>query len=452
MLALTEDRSGPVRTRSLEALPAAARVRFIDEGADYQTGAMVMRGEGDGGSVEADLPAVCDPGLAKALARRLLKGDGDDRLAVALGPLEAMRLEAGDAVTVDGEAGTWRIERVTLDETPTAVLARRDGETVESEATVWKPASGVEAAGMPFVRILDLPPLPGAEEDDRLIAGVASEPWRPMTVHVGEDAETLTARGVVGSPATVGRLTQALAPGVLHRWDETNAVMVRLEGVAPSSASETAVLGGVNLAAIETAAGWEIVQFRQASLLGGDVWRLSGLLRGQQGTEAEMGVGAPVRASVVMLDPTSGRFETAIGERGLSRIARVGPSGRAPGGAGFAEIPFTPVRRHARPWSPMLRLSEQEGGRRLDWTPRVRVGDVWDLEPVEIDPRRFRVRVLDGEVERRAFEVEGTWVVYPAEALAEDFPGGPDANAVVAVAQYGPGFGWGVEAQASLIV
>ena len=88
----------------------------------------------------------------------------------------------------------------------------------------------------------------------------------------------------------------------------------------------------------------------------------------------------------------------------------------------------------------------------MDWLPRARVGDVWDLEPAEVDPRRFRVRVLDGEVERRVFEVEGTSVVYPAEDMAEDFPGGLDAGSMVSVAQYGPGFGWGVEAQTPLIV
>ncbi len=99
----------------------------------------------------------------------------------------------------------------------------------------------------------------------------------------------------------------------------------------------------------------------------------------------------------------------------------------------------------------MLSLSEEEHGRRLDWIPRARIGDVWDLEPVEIDPRRFRVRVLAGDVERRLFEVEGTSIIYPAEAMAEDFPGGLHAGSVVTVAQYGPGFGWGVEAQAPLM-
>ena len=450
-LALTEDGSGPVRTRSLEVLPATARVRFIDEGADYQTGATVIRGEGEGGGVDADLPAVCGAGLARAMARRLLRGEGEDRMTLALGPLEGLRLEAGDTVAVEGETSAWRVERMTLDETPTAVLARRDGEAVGNEPVVWRPGSGVEAAGAPFVRILDLPPLPGAEADDRMIAIVACEPWRPMTVHVGQDAETLTTRGSVASPATVGRLTQALASGVLHRWDETTALVVRFEGAPPASLSEWAVLAGANMAAVETASGWEILQYRQASLLGDGVWRLSRLLRGQQGTEGEMSAGAPEGGLVVLLDPRAGRFETATGERGLARIVRVGPSGEAPGGRRFAETTFTLRGLHARPWSPVLHLVEESGGRRLRWTPRVRIGDVWDLEPVDVDPHRFRVRVLDGALERRVFEAEGTSLLYSADDLAEDFPGGVGPGAMIAVAQYGPGFGWGVEAQAPLI-
>ncbi|MFC5342743.1 glycoside hydrolase/phage tail family protein [Brevundimonas staleyi] len=451
-MALTDDGAGPVRLRSLEARPGTARVRFIDEGADYQTGSIVVRGDGEAGGVDADLPAVCDVGLAKGLAGRLLKAEGEDRLTVALGPLEALRIEASDTVAIEGETGEWRAERVTLDETPTAVLSRIEETVVGREPVVWRPGEGVEVAGAPFVRILDLPPLPGAEGDGRLIAAVAGEPWRPMTVHVGEDVDTLTARGVVGSPATVGRLTEVLSPGVLHRWDETHAVVVRLEGSAPASQSEAAVLGGGNLLAVETAVGWEVVQYRQATLLGDGVWRLSGLLRGQQGTEDEMATGAVVGAVVVLLDPMAGRFETAVGERGLARIARVGPSGRVPGGAGFAEVAFTPVRRHARPWSPVLTVEAEGDGRRLAWTPRVRIGDVWDLEPAEVDPRRFRIRVLDGGVERRAFEVEGLSAHYSVEKMAEDFPAGVGPGAMVAVAQYGPGFGWGVEAQAALFV
>jgi hypothetical protein len=87
----------------------------------------------------------------------------------------------------------------------------------------------------------------------------------------------------------------------------------------------------------------------------------------------------------------------------------------------------------------------------LSWTPRVRVGgDRWDLEPVEVDPMRFRLRVLDGGLERRVMQVEGLSAIYPAAAVAEDFPGRLGSAARVAVAQYGNDWGWGAEASVPL--
>lgn len=74
-------------------------------------------------------------------------------------------------------------------------------------------------------------------------------------------------------------------------------------------------------------------------------------------------------------------------------------------------------------------------------------GDGWEGEPVEVDPRRFRVRVLDGDVERRVWEVEGLEAVYGAAEAGVDFPGGV-SGARIAVAQWGDGFCWGAEAVA----
>ena len=455
-MAVMDDPTGPIRARTLEPPPTAARVRYIDEGADYQTGAATVRGEVEGaaGAVDIDLPAVCGAGLARALAERLIRDDGADRLTVALGPLQALTLEPGDCVAVEGQVGAWRIERLALDETATVVLARREtGVRIEPDEVRWRPGAGVEKSGPPFIQILDLPPLPGAEADDRLIAVAAAEPWRPMAVHVGESVDTLSLRGTVATPATVGRLTLPLDPGAPHRWDEANAVNVRLEGRPPVSAAESAVLGGANLAVVNTAVGWEIFQYRDAVLTEDGSWRLTGLLRGQQGTEWEMAAGAAEGAVVVLLSPDAGRFRMDVAERGLSRLARVGPNGQPPGGPGFSEAVFHVANLHGRPWSPAdLAAVAVEDDIEIGWRPRVRRGgDVWDLEPEETDPRRFRVRLLDGGVERRVLEVEALSILLTADDLADDFPGGIGPDAVVVVSQYGAAFGWGVEARTPLI-
>src|SRR5690606_36421865 len=260
-------------------------------------------------------------------------------------------------------------------------------------------------------------------------------------LHGGASVDSLTPRAVVETPATVGTLTAPLRPGVVGRWDETAVLNVWIEGQPPQSRAAEAVLSGANLLAVRSGEGWELVQFRRAELVGGDVWRLSGLLRGQHGTEEAAARGSDARALVVVLERGMARAEVDAAERGLPRIWRAGPAGAPPGGAGTTEVGFTWANRSAAPWRPAhLRAAPESGGWRLSWTPRVRLGgDGWDAEPAEVDPRRFRVRVLDGAVVRRVWEVEGLEAVYGAAEVAADFPGGRGADVRVAVAQWGDG-------------
>ncbi|QQQ19546.1 glycoside hydrolase TIM-barrel-like domain-containing protein [Brevundimonas vitis] len=450
-LALPDD-GGPVAaTRSLEPRPGAARVRFIDETADYQTGSVVVRSDGEAGGVDADLPAVCGRALAKAAARRLLASEGGgERLAVSLDPLSTLRLEPADVVTVEGHGGDWRVVRIEWDEAPRATLEPVIEVPADAEIPDWRPTEPVGAVGAPFVAILDLPPLPGREEDARPVVAVSAQPWRPMSVHGGTLAASLELRATLTQPATVGTLVAALGPGVRHRWDEAQTIVVRVEGRAPESQSEEAVLAGANALAVQTARGWEIVQYRTATLVGADVWQLSGLLRAQQGTDAEMAAGASAGAVVVFLDAAIGRLNSPRGERGLPRLWRAGPAGLPPGGKGFAEVAAVIAGLHDRPWSPAhLTVVEGEDGLRIGWQPRARLfGDSWEVEATG-DAMRFRVRVLDGPVERRVFEVEATQALYAAEEVAADFPAGL-TGAVARVSQWGEGFGWGTEAGVSL--
>jgi hypothetical protein len=108
---------------------------------------------------------------------------------------------------------------------------------------------------------------------------------------------------------------------------------------------------------------------------------------------------------------------------------------------------------YARPWSPAGLVVEVGGeGVTVRWTPRVRLyGDGWDGEPTAVDPMRFRVRVLDGGAVVRSMEVDGTAALYSAVERATDFPGGLTPTARIGVAQWGEGFGWGVEAEIGLV-
>ena len=88
----------------------------------------------------------------------------------------------------------------------------------------------------------------------------------------------------------------------------------------------------------------------------------------------------------------------------------------------------------------------------IGWLPRRRLfGDGWDADRSLETGLRFRLRILDGAIERRTIEVEGLQAVYPQAAQMSDFPGGL-AAASVEVSQWGEGWGWGPAARLSLAV
>jgi hypothetical protein len=451
-MALPDEGSSIRADRRLEARPGAARVRFIDGNGDYQTGAVVVRSGGEAGGVDLDLPTVCTAATARAAAERVLAGADGRSLTVALGPLEMLALEPGDRVEVEGQPGVWRVVRLDQDETPSVMLEPVVDVAAGEDDVTPGPGEPGSVVGAPFLRVLELPPLPGAEDDGRALAVVAAEPWRAMQVFAGVSADALTARGEARSSATVGVLVEALAPGRPWRWDEIGQVRVRLEGRDPESRSDLAVLGGANAVAVETEAGWEIVQYRAATPEGDGVWRLKGLLRAQQGTESATQVGAAAGAICVVLDDALARVGSPRGERGLPLIWRAGPLGGPAGGAGVSEVTQTLTGLQERPWRPVhLAVVPDAGGRKVSWRARSRIdGDRWDGEAVGADPLRFRVSVLDSVDVLREVVVEGEGWTYAAGDLATDFPGGVGAGATLAIAQWGEGYGWGDEARAGL--
>ncbi|MDB5420387.1 MAG: hypothetical protein JWR59_334, partial [Brevundimonas sp.] len=449
--ALPDDGVEVKRTRTTAKRHGAARVRFIDEGANYQTGSVTVRGDNDGDTADLDLTAVCSAALATAVAKDALGEGVSNALVVRLGPVDALRFEPGDVVRLEEEA--WRIDRLELAEDAQATLSRVVDGAVGEVRPVWKAGEAGRPVGAPFMAVVELPPLPGHEGDERPLLAVSAEPWRAMSVWAGGDMEALSLRATALAPASIGVLAEELAPGIVGRWDEVNAILVDVEGMAPSSLSRGAVLAGANAVAIQTAAGWEVVQFRRAALVGAGRWRLTGLLRAQQGTQVAMAAGGQVGGVVVFLDENLVRAEVAASEYGQPMVWSAGPRGGPAGGAGVTRRDLALTGVHRRPFSPAhLKVSVEAGGRRIQWIARARTGgDVWEGEPSASDPMRFRIRVRDGEVVRRQFDVEGTEAIYADADRATDFPGGIGLQVWIEVAQSDGRMGWGTYATMRLL-
>jgi len=459
-LALPEEGAQAVRTRRLEPAPDLVRVRFSDERADYQTGSVAVRRDpaSGGGALDLELPAVVGAPLAERIARRVSArlSDAREERALRLGPLAGLRLQPGDVAEVEGEPGAWRITRVDLDEQPRALAVVVDPPDAGFAGEGgWRPGEAGAPAGPPVLLVLDLPPLPGAEEDRRPLVAVAAEPWRELDVHAGSSAAALSLRARAAEPAVVGVLKTSLSAGPTGRLDRAARLEVEIEGAELESRGWAEVAAGANALAVLGAGGeWEVLQFLSAELVGAERWRLSGLLRGQAGTDSAALTGAEAGAPVVLLTPSLPRAEVRSGERAAPLVWRAAPAGAPPGGLGSTEIEAAWNGLWWRPWGP-VRLKARRlanGDLRLSWTRRGRLGgDSWEGEvPLSEEREAYRVEVMSGGAVVRAWEVAGTEAVYAAADQAADFPGGTPVPVTVRVSQGSVVWGWGVPAQRSL--
>jgi hypothetical protein len=212
---------------------------------------------------------------------------------------------------------------------------------------------------------------------------------------------------------------------------------VTLPGAALSSRSESAILNGANAALVETAAGWELIQYREAELVGEETYRLNGLLRGQQGSEPAMAAGAEIDSRILFLTGAEVRLNVADWERGLEMEWRA----RRETAEEAAVWGVTQSHDGAagRMWSPAHLKAEWSGGDLvLSWIRRARKGgDAWTPgEPLHEAPESYRIRVLDGETPRRTEDMGESAFAYPAALQAADFPAGGIAR--IEVAQLGP--------------
>jgi hypothetical protein len=210
-------------------------------------------------------------------------------------------------------------------------------------------------------------------------------------------------------------------------------------------------MAGENLMAVRGPDGWELLQYLEAQVVGPEVFALTGLLRGQGGSDmAEL---AAAGAEVVLVDEALARAETSLAERGLPLTWRAAPAGGPAAGPGMRQVEATWRGMALRPWSPAhLRAKTAGGETRLSWIRRTRIGgDSWEAEvPLSEAAEAWRVEILDGEAVVRTAQVSTPAFAWTAAMRAADLPAGPSGALLARVAQGSAIWGWGAPATIAL--
>jgi len=241
------------------------------------------------------------------------------------------------------------------------------------------------------------------------------------------------------SPARIGAVLTDLPKGPVGRWDMANAMDVFLPGAVLSSVSDQATFGGANRFAIETDTGWEVFQAAKAELIAPSTYRLSRLLRGQEGSEADMQDHIASGARVIWLGVGWKDLPLPSGLIGetvsLSAIA----AGRK---SDMAVYLYRGI--HLRPLSPVhAKIAEEDGQITISWIRRTRIsGDSWaGLDaPLGEEIEAYRVQLWVGGAVFTEYETTNPSLTIPSLGNAD----------TATISQASRAYGWGAVATLSL--
>ncbi len=444
-------------------LPAAFRLGFFDEAEDFAPAVAEARDPSASPHREAgaDIAAVIPAAEAEARARSILADAWvmREQLSFELPP-SAMALEPGDAITLK-DLGAERLYRITDIEdggARRADLVRVAPSVYESpvgptEFTAPPPAKVFSA---PSWELFELPAIAGADPAAPWFAAF-SEPWPgAVALYRGGGASTPILSGLAPARAVMGRLKTALTPAGSGRWI-AQSVDIDLSFGTLSSRAADDVFSGANLCAVESISGaWELMQFRDAELQADGLWRLTGLLRGQGGSEPQALAGADVGARFVLMTRSVTQADFSVDLRDLALRWQAGPEKEIPDTENFTSKTLTLAARGLKPLAPVhLRAARSGGDIKMNWIRRTREGgDSWEGEaPLSEQAERYWVTIFDGATAVREIETTSPDYLYAAAAIVQDFgPSGPGPAITFSVAQISDAVGRGVEGKKTTVI
>lgn len=410
----------------------------------------------------SSFPGTLEAGQGQALIAERLRRAWSERESIAFAVAQPNAdIAPGVLVRIAGSDSDYLVTEVE-DGLTRRVAARQ---IVRGPAAPWRSANPGSVSlptplvvGRPLALFLDLPSGIGESAvQDQFRVAVWQKPWKRQVVLASPESTGFTQRATVVRPADIGRLVEALPPGVTGRIDRASAITVAMYGGAFASVSRAQLLNGANAVAIRSSdGGWEIVQFETADEIEQNVWRLSGLLRGQLGTDDAMAAGAAAGAHLVVLDDAVQPAGLLSGEAGLLLNWRVGPAGSDLSGANFASHSQTGGLRALLPLSPVhLRAGKDGGDVALSWIRRGRIdADSWTAADIPLGEEREEYQVQIAHAGGAIVRTETTATpgfLYDAASIDADFGMTPD-EIDVTVRQLGSAVGWGLPASRRLSI
>ena len=308
----------PLTRTNADELPRSITVSFNNPYFDYQISTQGARRDAVDSVLDesVELNIAMEPDKAATIARRMLFERWMAQMTrTCVISRKYIYLSAGDVIRVEYPRGTysdWMISGLT----DTGLLLEIGCFPADGDLLIQTvPGSGGFAAQeiAPLVpptrlELVDTAILRDEDSNAGVYAAMSgmAEGWHGAELFVGDDDPSLVSRGTVALSAPTGFTQTALGAWTLGVIDETNLLTVNVNHHELTSITQDELLTGTeNVAAVGDNDRWEIIKFQRATLItpvvnGSNRYILSGLLRGQRGTEWARGTHTSADKFVVL--------------------------------------------------------------------------------------------------------------------------------------------------------
>ncbi|MBU9608256.1 phage tail protein [Burkholderia multivorans] len=281
----------------------------------------------------------------------------------------------------------------------------------------------VDYSGPTILRVMDLPPLRAADAGNPGVylaaCGMATN-WPGCLVDLSRDDVNFSQASNIVNASAIGICQTTLgsfAGGNIP--DETSTLTVQMydDGPELSSVSWASFLNGANAALV----GAELIYFRRAQQTATNTFVLSGLLRGQIGTEAAMGTHGAYEPFVLLSSSTVTTIPLQLTDLNSPLYFQTALNNLF----GTAQSPVQTVKAKLQrlaplsPWQPAAfhGSSTSLNDITLKWFRRARINYAWvdgaDV-PLDFSQESYRIGVYNGATLKNTYTVTGPFTAQPA--------------------------------------
>jgi hypothetical protein len=325
-------------------------------------------------------------------------------------------------------------------------LAEADG--VDDGATVGR-------SGPSSYLLLDIPVVDETLQDTPGMVGVMcgyTPSWSGGTIwRSADNGQTWDDLQAFNAPGTFGKVRGALSVHAGNLIDYGTAITVDLLAGELSGVTESQMFNGANIAAYGAHGRWEILRFTNATLNADGSYTISGLWRGDKGTEWATGLHLAGDSFVLLDDPDGAFIGMATELIGVPRYYR-GITSEADIDTD-ASLLLTYQGANLECLSPCnaagVRIS---GDLTITWKRRTRVGGAWrDSVDASLGETTegYEIDVMDGSNVKRTITATSQTATYTSAQQVTDF-GSAQASVTVRIYQISATVGRGYPLEVTL--